>query len=311
MEVNKALEQVPVDDIEQAINANLLLVLILAVVLVVVYVVAERATHLLVRRALQASSGDFDQGGVTAVELEKRARTLEGLTTSLVRAAVVGGLVFLLIGYFGLWSVLTGLALALAALTIAGQSIVLDYLMGILIVLEGTYFEGDSISAGDPAWAIAGTVEVVGLRRTTLRAPDGTVFSVSNAEMRTVANRTRIYAAGEVMVGGIRDEDLDAVIAIMDRVGAGIATDRALAGYVLEPHKVAFVGDPDDLGWSVFLRGRVIAGQRWLVGTEIRKRLNRAFLEAGIELNKRGVAPRIARSGGNAAPTFVPEGDDE
>ena len=65
--------------------------------------------------------------------------------------------------------------LFLAALTLAGQSIVLDYLMGVLIVVEGTYFKGDNISAGDPSWNVAGTVEEVGLRRTVIRSPDGTV----------------------------------------------------------------------------------------------------------------------------------------
>lgn len=71
-----------------------------------------------------------------------------------------------------------------------------------------------------------------------------------------------------------------------------------------------YVGNPDELGWSVKVRGKVAAGQRWDIATELLKRLNRACLDEGIELNKRGVAPRIARSGGNAAPPYAPEGGD-
>ena len=190
---------------------------------------------------------------------------------------VVGVIAFLLIGFFGLWSVLTGLALLLAALTIAGQSIVLDYMMGVLIIIEGTYFEGDNISAGDPAWNIAGTVEDIGLRRTTIRGPDGTVHSLSNADMRRVSNRTRVFAAAEVRVRGIREEDLDEVLDTMNRIGDEIAEDAEFADFVMEAPKVKFLGDPDDLGWSATMRGKVMAAQRWAVGTEIRRRLNRAL----------------------------------
>ena len=307
----EAVEEVPVEEIERVISDHMLLVIIMVVALVLLYVFARRITHFVVRRALERSMGDFEQGGVTAIELDKRSRTIESLATTLIRAGVVGTIAFLIIGFFGLWSVLTGLALMLAALTLAGQSIVLDYMMGILIIVEGTYFEGDNISVGDPAWGLAGTVEDVGLRSTTIRAPDGTVHSVSNADMRRVSNRTRIYSAAEVRVRGIREEDLDKVLETMNRIGEEMAVDPRFADSIMEAPKVKFLGDPDDLGWSATMRGKVMAAQRWTIGTEIRRRLNRAFLEGGIELNKRGVAPRVARSGGQPTPPYVADPGDE
>ena len=307
----EVLDEVAEEGIEQAISNNSLLVIALVVVLVILYVFARRITHRLVRSTLDVSTDGFDQGGVAAVELEKRSKTLESLITTLIRASIVGIIAFLFIGFFGLWSVLTGVALLLAALTIAGQSIVLDYMMGVLIIVEGTYFEGDNISAGDPAWGVAGTVEDVGLRRTVIRGPDGTVHSISNAEMRRVSNRTRVYAAAEVNVRGIREEDLDRVLDSMNRVGQELADDPEFADSIMEAPKVMFMGDPDDLGWSATMRGKVMAADRWRVGTEVRKRLNRAFLDEGIELNKRGVAPRVARAGGQTPPPYVPDPGDE
>ncbi|MEA2025866.1 MAG: mechanosensitive ion channel family protein [Chloroflexota bacterium] len=311
MDVAETLEEVPIDDIERVLSDHLLLMVILIVGLIILYLFTRRIMHFVVRRTLEASAGEFEDGGITAIELDKRSRTLESLAVSLTRAAIVGAIAFLIIGFFGLWSVLTGLALLLAALTLAGQSIVLDYMMGILIIIEGTYFEGDNVSAGDPAWGIAGTVEDVGLRSTTIRGPDGTVHSISNAEMRRVSNRTRIYSAAEVRVRGIREEDLDEVLDTMNRIGKEMAEDPKFADYIMEAPKVKFLGDPDDLGWSATMRGKAMAAQRWAIGTEIRRRLNRAFLEQGLELNKRGVAPRVARSGGQPTPPYVPEPDDE
>ena len=306
MPEREALDQSDIELLDRFFDQNFLLIVIIAVILIGIYVAAPRFVHVAVRRTLATGRHDFEDSGVTEVELEKRATTIEGLTLTLLRATVVATLGIIVIGILDLWGILTGIGLFFAALTLAGQSIVLDYLMGVFIVIEGTYFKGDNISAGDPSWNVAGTVEEVGLRRTIVRGPDGTVHSVSNGLMRQVSNRTRVYAAGEVAVRGIREEDLDRVIELMNKVGQDVAQDPEFAGSVVEAPAVTFLGDPDDLGWSATMRGKVFAGQRWAVGTAIRRRLNQGMLEQGIELNKRGVAPRVARGGGVAAP-YVPD----
>jgi small conductance mechanosensitive channel len=281
--------------LEQWFDTNLILLLVTGMVLVLVYVFASRIIHMIVNRVLAMHVTGLDEGSVEAAEMEKRSATLESLITTLVRLVLATVIVVLVIGLFGLWGVLTGAALFLAALTLAGQSIVLDYLMGILIVFEGTYFKGDSISSGDPQWGISGTVEDVGLRRTVVRSPDGTVHSISNGLMRQVSNRTRIFAAAEVRLRGIREEDFEPVVRIMDDVGRAIAADPLFANVILEAPTVVYIADPDELGWSATMRGKVIAGSRWTVATEVRRRLSEALLAADIELNKRGVSPRIAR----------------
>jgi small conductance mechanosensitive channel len=159
--------------------------------------------------------------------------------------------------------------------------------MGFLIILEGQYYKGDVIAVG----TVSGTVEEVGVRRTTVRAPDGTVHSISNGEIRIASNRTRVYAMAEVNVPGIREGDLERVLGIMDRVGDEVAHDPSFAASIIERPAVALIGDPDDLGMTVTMRGKVAAADRWTVSSELRKRLNRAFLDEGIELNKRGLAP--------------------
>ena len=308
----EAVEQTDLELLDTFFDQNVLIIVIVAVILIGIYVTAPRFVRPAVRRALATRTGEFEDSGVTQVELEKRATTIEGLTLTLLRATVVVTIGIILIGILGVWGILTAIGLFFAALTLAGQSIVLDYLMGVFIVIEGTYFKGDNVSAGDPSWNVAGTVEEVGLRRTIVRGPDGTVHSVSNGLMRQVSNRTRVYAAGEVAVRGIREEDLDRVIELMNQVGQEVAQDPELAESIVQAPSVTFIGDPDDLGWSATMRGKVFAGQRWAIGTAIRLRLNHALLEHGIELNKRGVAPRVARAGAAPSPTpaYVPDPAD-
>ena len=102
--------------------------------------------------------------------------------------------------------------------------------MGVLILAEGQYYKGDTINTG----TIEGVVEEVGLRRTVLRDPSGTVHSISNGTIRTVSNLTRIYAAAVVDIPGVRQQDIEATIAVMNRVGEELAADPEWSDRILE-----------------------------------------------------------------------------
>ena len=272
-------------------DQHLFAAILLGALLVLCYRFARRIVEATVPRALEAQTGDLKGEGVLATELEKRTETLSTLATTLIRVTALLGIVLIVIGVFSLWSLLTVAALFLAAVTLAGQSIVLDYLMGLYIVIEGTFFKGDNIQLD----SMKGDVEDVGLRRTVVRAPDGTVYSISNGELRVVSNRTRIYAAAEVKVRGIREEDLDTIVEIAEKVGRELAQDPAYEHDILEPHTLRVMEDNDELGGVAIFRGRVVAARRWAVATAMRRRLNREFLDAGIELNKHGVLARVPR----------------
>ena len=263
---------------------NLLWLVIVGAGLVLAYAYSGPFVDTVVRRTLRATEGDFTGVGVEDHELRKRSATIVALVTTLIRISIIAVGVLIFVGITGSEWVLLLIGLFIAGVTIAGQTIVLDYLMGILIIVEGQYFQGDNIELGDKPWK--GTVESVGLRRTVIRDVDGTVYSVSNGELRSVANRTRIFAAGEVRVRGIRQGDLAAVADIMDRVGQELASEPAYAESIIEAPQLAFIDDADELGAVAVMRGRVVAGDRWRVATELRLRLDTALKDAGIELNR-------------------------
>ena len=276
-----------VSALQQWLQHNLLLLIVVAAGLVLTYHYSGPLVRKLVRRSVGASESDFAGSGVDEVELEKRSATIETLATSLLRVSIISVAIFIVAGLTGGGWILLLMGLFLAGIAIAGQSIVLDYLMGILIIVEGQFFQGDNIELGSPSWK--GTVESVSLRRTVVRDVDGTVYSMSNGELRMVANRTRIYAAAEVRVKGIRQGDLHRVIVIMEQVGQEIAADPEFADAVIEASSLRFVDESDELGSIAVMRGKVMAGERWRVATEIRVRLDEALTAEGIELNRRAV----------------------
>jgi small-conductance mechanosensitive channel len=167
------------------LTAHGLALLLIAVALLFAYRWTRPAIHRFLVRVMETQARTLGADTGHRADVEKRVSTLEDLLAKVLRFTVLAALVAVILGVFDLWSVLAGLGIVFAAITLAGQSIVLDYLMGILILVEGQYFKGDVVLIG----AVEGTVEEVGLRRTLVRDPRGVLHSISNGTVRASANR--------------------------------------------------------------------------------------------------------------------------
>ena len=271
-------------------EAHGLALLFWAVLLLLVYRFARPLIHRLLVGVFRAQEATLGSEDAQKTELDKRVKTLEDLLSKALRLGVIVAGILVVIGLFDLWPIFAGLGLLAAALTLAGQSIVLDYLMGFLILVEGQYYVGDVVNLG----GVEGTVEEVGFRRTTLRDSSGTVHSVSNGLIRTSANLTRIYASAVVDIQGIRDADVERAIAAMSLVGVDLAADPEWSPRLLAPPGQPIAFAFTDLGATIRMSCRVVPEDRWRVAAEVRKRISTAFAEAGIEPNR--------RTGGSAAP---------
>jgi small conductance mechanosensitive channel len=280
------------------LSGNWIGILVLAVVLFLIWRYARPFIHRGVVGLLEAQERAMPTGAPPE-ELLKRAATLEDLANRLIRVFLVVALVFMVFGIFNLWSVIAGLGLFLAALTLAGQSVILDYIMGLLIIAEGQYFKGDTISVG----GIEGEVEEVGLRRTVLRDTQGTVHSISNGTIRVSSNLTRIYAVAMVDIEGVKNRDVEAVIAIMDRVGKEMAADPAWAELIVEPPHYRSTPAFTDLGVTLRMSTKVRPSGRWSVPAELRRQMALAFTSAGIRLNRRATTQQPGTGTDDASGT--------
>jgi small conductance mechanosensitive channel len=253
------------------------------VLLVLLYRFANPLVHRLLVGVMRAQEAALATDEAPRHEFEKRIKTLEDLLTKALRVGVFVVAVLVAFSVFELWPIVAGLGIVVAALTLAGQSIILDYLMGFLILVEGQYYVGDVVNLG----GVEGTVEEIGFRRTTLRDTSGTVHSVSNGEIRMSANLTRTYASAVVDILGIRDADVERAIAVMSQVGLDLAADPAWSPRLLAPPGQPLAFAFTDLGATVRMSCRVVPEDRWRVAAEVRKRIATAFTEAGIEPNRR------------------------
>lgn len=262
---------------------------IVAVILLVIYRWARPLIHRGLVAVTHAQASTLGDDSARRIEVEKRVATFEDLLGKVLKALVVFAFVAVVFGYFDLWPVLAGIGLVLAAITLAGQAIVLDYLMGVLILIEGQYFKGDIIRVG----AVEGTVEEVGLRRTVVRDPRGTLHSISNGLIREAANLTRSYAMAMIDIDGIADRDVERAIEVLDSVGRAAADDPSLAADIIDPPRYASLTRLSAYGATLRMSGRVQPEQRIKVEAELRRRVAAALAEAGIEpIRPPGVPPQ-------------------
>ncbi len=277
------------DQLVAWLSTNGLPLAIGTIVIFLLYRWSRPALHRLLVRIVRAQTAALEEEGMHG-QTDKRVDTIEDLLHRLLRLAVGVALFLLFLGVFDLWPILAGLGLVIAGITLAGQSIVLDYLMGLLILLEAQFFKGDIVRVG----LVEGTVIEVGFRRTVIRDNQGILHSISNGLIREVANLTRTDAVATVDVAGIADGDVETVIEVVNEVGRSIAEDPAWTDRIIDAPAYSGTIRLDATGATLRLRGRVHPEARRQVEAELRRRV-----AAGMAA--RGVVP--IRPGQGAAPS--------
>ena len=200
-------------------------------VLLLAYRAGVTAIHRAVPQLLRAQAAHLPSATGSADEVDKRIATIEDLLSRLLRVTILALLVALVLAVFDLWSILAGIVLVVVALLFATQDVVLDYVMGFLILVEGPFFKGDWIRVGAPG-GVEGTVEEIGLRRTLLRDGLGSMHAISNGLIRQSSNVTRVFSVATVEVQVLHAADLDAAMDGGDAGRPGDARGRRLVGPV-------------------------------------------------------------------------------
>ena len=195
-----------------------------------------------------------------------------------------------------------------AALGFGAQTLVKDFLSGVLILAEDQYGVGDSIVIGPGTGGTAGTVEGVNLRTTRVRGLDGVVWYVPNGDIRTVGNNTEGDSQAIVDVIVPHGTDLVEAGRLAEEAAKDLASDPAWAG--------VFVGDPSFAGVQATTRDgatlRVMAwtkpGQHFQACRQLRLRILERLRQAGIAWADAGPSAGQPAAGGTDAVGGSPEG---
>lgn len=291
--LNELIRWVAVHALELAIGAA---------ILVLIYRVGTSAIHRIVPAVIGAQAAHLPSGSSSAEEVEKRISTIEDLLLRLLRLGVIAGFTIVVLAVFDLWTILGAIVLIIVAVTFATRDVVLDYVMGFLILVEGPFFKGDYIAVRDHA-GVEGIVEEIGLRRTILRDPFGSAHAVSNGYIRLSSNMTRMFSMAVVDLQILHAGDLEAGLLTAESVARELSNDPAWTEQLAadSPAAVWVAGLGVD-GASIRVQQRVLAGAQTAVAAELRRRLAAAYAASGVGIGRWDVPQSFGGSAGDAAP---------
>ena len=153
---------------------------------------------------------------------------------------------------------------------------------GFFILAEDQYGVGDHITVG----TVAGTVEEVNLRVTSIRANDGTVWFVPNGEIRMVGNAAKDWVKAVVDIVVNRGADLGRAIAAITEEVDGLADDPDWAEVLLEKPQVLGVESMGTEGVTVRVEVQTALGNRVRVARELRTRIGARLYREGIAVRQ-------------------------
>lgn len=277
----------------------------------------SKAIPTLVHSYLARRAGEAAQDS----ELEKRSRTLEGVTLKTFSTLVVVVVIFMVVSELGvdIGPLVAGAGVVGIAIGFGSQNLIRDIVAGVFILLEDQYRVGDVVNVA----GVGGLVEDINLRRTILRDLDFVQHIIPNGEIRVASNLTKEKSRANVDIEVAYKEDLERVIGILNRIGEDMYADPALRPLMNEPLKVLRVDAFRDSGITIKVLGETKPIQQWTVMGEFRLRVKRVFDQEGIEIpfphrtiywgngseivlprvdREPGHAPREEQSGDNAGP---------
>jgi small conductance mechanosensitive channel len=163
---------------------------------------------------------------------------------------------------------------------LGAQSLFKDVLNGIFILLENQYNVGDNIRIA----GLAGTVEDLTLRVTTLRDADGTVHYIPNSQVATVSNISRDFAVATLTLAVDASADPDRVLALLRSTALAVRNDPTFQQIVLADPVIPGIDAINGRVVTYPICIRVAVNQKDAILRELRRRILLAFEQNSIPL---------------------------
>jgi small conductance mechanosensitive channel len=193
------------------------------------------------------------------------------------------------------------------AIGFGAQTLVKDVISGVFLLFDDLIHVGDLVSIG----GTVGTVEEIGVRLIKVRTFDGELVMIPAGEIRTFGNKSMDWARVVVPVGLSYEQDVDAILPIMEQVAQEWA-DENQALLLEDQPQVQGLMDFGDSSVTARVVVQVKPGEQFAAERELRRRLKRRFDEHGVEIPfpQRTVHAIDEASGPARTPDPSPDADD-
>ena len=213
------------------------------------------------------------------IELEKRAATIMEALGKLASLAIWMVAVVMALNEltFNIQPLLAGIGVAGLALGLGAQTLIKDWLGGLLL-LEDQIRIGDAVTIN----GISGVVEEINLRTTVLRSENGAVNIIANGLINTLSNMTREYTYFVFEATLAHGADVDRALRILKETGVEVAEEAAYQEMILAPMEVMGVDRFAERGVVVRARIKTLPSRQAIVGREFNRLVNARLAAEGI-----------------------------
>lgn len=198
--------------------------------------------------------------------------------------AVIVVMLALIIGLSRIGVNTTGLLAVSSVVGIAvgfgSQKLVQDVITGLFLLFEDAVQVGDSVTLG----GISGTVERLSIRTIRLRGGDGSVNIIPFSSVSIVTNQTRDFSVAQISIMVGYKENITKIVALLQEIGATLRQDPRWEAMIRDDLQIFGLDEFGELGLVITAQIRTGPGQHPAVRREFYARVQKSFLEAGIEL---------------------------
>ncbi len=221
------------------------------------------------------------RGSILSERRRQRAETIGSVLKSGVSVVILTWFILSVLAVVGVnvTPFIASAGIVGVALGFGAQNLVRDFLSGIFMLLEDQYGVGDVVDLGEAI----GTVESVGLRVTTIRDVNGTVWYCRNGEVLRVGNMSQGFAVAVLDLPVAHTANLDDACEVAEKTALDVVASGAF--------KDDLLGDPEMLGVNAVSSDTVTIritvktrpGVQWSVQRRLHREILQAFDDAGIK----------------------------
>lgn len=218
-----------------------------------------------------------------AVRVVQRTRTLGTVFGNLITAVIIIVALLIIInvtvpnvtGAFALITAALGAGLGFGA-----QSLIKDILNGLFMVAEDQFGVGDIIDVGEAS----GVVESVGIRVTSIRSVDGTLWWVRNGEILRVGNMSQGWARAVIDLPVPYTADLDEVKITVLETATAMSESGEWRRKIMAKPEIWGVESISAEATVLRLVVKTRPSEQWGVARELRARLKSALDASGVNI---------------------------
>jgi len=178
-------------------------------------------------------------------------------------------------------SVLVASGAVLGALAFVFQSLLRDFVAGLLVLLEDRYAIGDWVEID----GVGGEVIDVGLFSTAIRCLDQRVNTLDNSVIRQLRNHTKLRSGSLVkLVISHRQTSIDQAIGLIAEEIERLVADPVWADRLLSQPILRGVKQITPMGTQLEVLLLTRAGEQWVTEREFQLRVLRSFEQHGVVL---------------------------